>query len=548
MSFHWANLASRAFQEDGYLQNGETTEQRLRGMANRAGQILGDSLFADRFYDYASRGFYSFATPVMTNFGRSGLPISCNNSKIPDSITGMMQKAAEIAAMTKHGAGTSGFFGDVRPRGSTVSSGGTADGPHHYARIYDTLVDVISQNSIRRGNMGGYLPVEHPDIMEWLNIGEEGDLVQHLKPGVTITDLWMEQMLAGDTAKQEIWMRIIEKRYETGLPYIVFHDTVQRMMPDHYKERGFVINGSNLCTEIFLPSTEDESYVCDLGSMNLVHFDEWKDTDAVEVYIFFLDAVMSEYIEKLEAEADPAMAAPLRFAKRHRALGLGSLGLHTALQDRMLAFGSYEAIAFDTLAHATIFRQAKEASKKLAWLYGEPEVMRGTGMRNATLCAIAPTKSSSFILGQVSQGVQPETANVYTKNLAKGKFTIRNPKLKEILAERGKDTPEVWADIAKWGGSVQHLMFLSKHERDVFKTFVEVSQLAIVQHASARQKHLDQGQSINFMIHPDTDPTQVHELMVEAWRSGLKSLYYQHGQNMAQEMVRDILTCSACEA
>lgn len=548
MSFHWANEPSRIFQADGYLQNGESTEARLRDMANHAGRILGDSQFADRFYDYASRGWYSFATPVMTNFGRSGLPISCNNSLIPDSIQGMMSKAAEVAAMTKHGAGTSGFFGHIRPRGATVSSGGTADGPHHYARIFDTLIDVVSQNKIRRGNMGGYLPVEHPDILEWLDIGEEGNLVQHIKPGVTITDLWMEQMLAGDEKKQDIWARIIEKRFETGLPYIVFHDTVQRMMPDHYKERGFVINGSNLCTEIFLPSTSEESYVCDLGSMNLVHYDEWKDTDAVETYIFFLDAVMSEYISKLEAEADPAMAAPLRFAKRHRALGLGTLGLHTALQDRMLPFESYEAMAFDVQAHALIFRQAKEASRKLAWLYGEPEVMRGTGMRNATVCAIAPTKSSSFILGQVSQGVQPETANIYTKNLAKGKYTVRNRKLIEILEAHGRNTKEVWDDIAKWGGSVQHLMFLSKHERDVFKTFIEIPQLSIIQHAAARQKHLDQGQSINIMVHPNTPPKQVHQLMVEAWRLGLKSLYYQHGQNMAQEVVRDLMTCSACEA
>lgn len=555
--FAWANDASRQFQARGYLADGQTTEERCWEIAQTAELILEIPGFAGKFYDYVSRGWYSLASPVMSNFGRHGLPISCNNSYIPDDIAGMLSKLAEVGMMTKNGAGTSGFFGDIRPRGSKISSGGKADGPVHFMNLFETQIDIISQGNVRRGNFAAYLPTEHPDIEEFLEAREEGSSIQKLSLGITVTDQWLQEMRAGDADKRRIWARVLRKRYESGFPYIVFHDTVNRLAPDVYRDLGMVINGSNLCSEIALASALNESFVCDLGSMNLLFFDEWKDTDAVETYIFFLDAVMSEYIEKTEGM--PHLEAARRFAVNQRALGLGTLGYHSALQAKMIAFESFEAKMLNVEMHKTIYEQALAASAKLAEIYGEPPLLKGYGRRNVTVCAIAPTTSSSFILGQVSPSIEPLYSNYFTKNLAKGKFTYRNPYLEQLLAQIaaewsvGDQDPEEWLEET-WGsillheGSVQHLECLTEHEKDVFKTFGEISQLEIIQQAAARQKYLDQMQSINLMIHPKTPLKQVNELILTAWELGVKSLYYQRSTNPAQEMVRNILTCSSCEA
>ena len=564
--FAWANDASRQFQARGYLADGQTTEQRCWEIAQTAELILEMPGFAKKFYDYVSRGWYSLASPVMSNFGRHGLPISCNNSYIPDDIAGMMTKLGEIGMMTKNGAGTSGFFGDIRPRGSKINSGGKADGPIHFMNLFETQIDIISQGNVRRGNFAAYLPLEHQDIEEFLECREEGSSIQKLSLGVTVTDKWLQEMRDGDAEKRRIWTRVLRKRYETGFPYIVFHDTVNRLAPDVYRDLGLTIRGSNLCSEIALASSLGESFVCDLGSMNLLFFDEWKDTDAVETYVFFLDAVMSEYIEKT---ADmPHMEAAHRFAVNQRAIGLGTLGYHSALQAKMIPFESFEAKMLNVEMHQTIYEQALAASAKLAEILGEPPMLKGYGRRNVTVCAIAPTTSSSFILGQVSPSIEPLYSNYFTKNLAKGKFTYRNPYLDRLLDEyaydlnpRYEDENEMdhdqrlgdwmdqqWDSILQHGGSVQHLDFLTDHERDVFKTFGEISQLEIVQQAAARQKYLDQMQSINLMIHPKTPVKQVNELILTAWELGVKSLYYQRSTNPAQEMVRNILTCSSCEA
>lgn len=540
--FSWANEATRTFMSRGYLLPGELVEERCRAIADRAEEILGIEGYADKLFDYLSRGWFSLSSPVWSNFGRAGLPISCNNSYIPDDIAGMMTKVAEVGMMTKHGAGTSGYFGDIRPRGSKISSGGIADGPVHFMNLFETQIDIISQGNVRRGNFAAYLPIEHSDAMEFLECREEGSSIQKLSLGITVTDEWLNAMVDGDPEKRKIWARMLRKRYETGFPYIVFDDTVNRGAPDVYLDKGMRINGSNLCSEIALASALDESFVCDLGSMNLLYFDEWKDTDAVETHIFLLDAIMSEYIEKTAGV--PHMEAAHRFAVNQRALGLGTLGYHSALQSKMIAFESMEAKMLNIEMHRTIYLQAIEASKKLAGLFGEPPLLEGYGRRNVTVCAIAPTTSSSFILGQVSPSIEPLLDNYHTKNLAKGKFTYKNPYLQKIIG----DDPEIWQSILQRGGSVQHLDFLSDHEKMVFKTFGEISQLEIVQQAAGRQKWLDQMQSVNLMIHPKTPVKQVNELILEAWKLGVKSLYYQRSTNPAQELVRNILTCSSCEA
>jgi ribonucleoside-diphosphate reductase alpha chain len=300
------------------------------------------------------------------------------------------------------------------------------------------------------------------------------------------------------------------------------------------------------CSEICLSSSADETFVCNLSSMNLLHYDDWKTTDAVETLTYFLDAVMEDYIHA--TENIPFLKAAHNFAKNQRALGIGVLGWHSYLQSKMIAFESLEAKLLNTQIHRVIRDKSIAASKEMAKEYGEPALLKGYGLRNVTTMAIAPTTSSSFILGQVSPSVEPLNSNYYTKDLAKGKFTYRNPYLENVLEKHSKNTQEVWKSILHKGGSVQHLEFLSDHEKEVFKTFGEISQKEIVIQAAARQKFIDQGQSINLQIHPKTSVKEVNQLIIFAWEQGIKCLYYQRGTNPAQELGRSILDCKSCEA
>ena len=444
------------------------------------------------------------------------------------------------------GAGTSGYLGAIRPRGSIIKSGGKADGPVHYANMFETTVDIISQGNVRRGSMAVYLDIESPDIMEFLESREEGSSIQNLSIGVCVSDKFMQEMINGDPAKREVWARVLRKRRESGYPYIFFSDTVNNNKPKALKDKNKTIWASNLCSEIALPSSEDESFVCNLSSMNALMFDEWQNTDAVETMIYFLDAVMEEYIGK--TKDIPFMESSYNFASRWRALGLGILGWHTYLQSKDIAFESFKAHMENIKITKFIDDHSLIASEELAVEYGEPEGLLGYGVRNLTRTAIAPTTSSSFILGQVSPSIEPLASNYFTKDLAKGKFTYKNPYLKETLGKHGKDTFDVWESILKRGGSVQHLEFLSQEEKDVFKTFSEITPLSIVQQAAARQKYIDQAQSLNLLIHPDVSVKDVNSLIIEGWKLGVKTFYYQRSANPAQELVRDIMNCAVCEA
>ena len=547
MGFEWANDESRIFLSRGYIDGNMTVEERVRNIAQTAEIILDSEGFADKFYDYMSRGFYSLSSPVWSNFGtKKGLPISCNGVFINDNMESILKKTAEVGMQTKMGAGTSGYYGALRPRGEPIKSGGTADGPVHFMNLTETTVDVVAQGNVRRGSFAGYLDVESPDIMEFLECREEGSSIINMSLGVCIGDEWMQSMIDGDGDKRTLWARILRKRRESGYPYLFFKDTVNNNAPRVLRDNNIKIWASNLCSEICLPSNEDESFVCNLASMNLLTYDEWKDTDAVETMIYFLDAVMEEYIEK--TQGIPFMESAYNFALRWRALGLGQLGWHSYLQASMIPFESFEAHLKATEISKFIDERAKLASQELAEEYGEPEGMLGYGMRNLTTCAIAPTTSSSFILGQVSPSIEPLASNYFTKDLAKGKFTYRNPYLKKVLELHEKDDVETWTKILKHGGSVQQLDFLSVNEKDVFKTFSEISPLVIVQQAAARQKYIDQAQSLNILIHPDVPAKDVNALIIEGWKLGVKTFYYQRSANPAQELVRDIMNCAACEA
>jgi ribonucleoside-diphosphate reductase alpha chain len=547
MGFDWLNEDSRTFLSRGYIDGNMTAEERVREIAKTAEAILDKEGFGDKFYDYMSRGFYSLSSPVWSNFGtKKGLPISCNGVFINDNMESILMKNAEVGMQTKLGAGTSGYFGAIRPRGHVINSGGTADGPVHFMNLTETQVDVVAQGSVRRGSFAAYLDVESPDIMEFLECREEGSTIMHLSLGVCISDEWMNSMIHGDNNKRTVWARILRKRRESGYPYLFFKDAVNNNKPQVLKDEDITIWASNLCSEICLPSSEGESFVCNLASMNLLTFDEWEETDAVETMTWFLDAVMEEYIEK--TEGIKFMESAREFAMKWRALGLGQLGWHSYLQSKMIPFESFEAHMLAAKISRTIDEKSLEASKELAIEYGEPAGMLGYGERNLTRTAVAPTTSSSFILGQVSPSIEPLASNYFTKDLAKGQFTYRNPYLKQILVDADKDTDEVWMSILKRGGSVQHLEFLSEHDKSVFKTFSEITPLVIVQQAAARQKHIDQAQSLNTMIHPDVSAKDVNALIIEGWKLGIKTFYYQRSANPAQELVRDIMNCASCEA
>jgi ribonucleoside-diphosphate reductase alpha chain len=921
-NIYWLNKDSRKFLERGYLLEGESPEERIKYTADTAEKLLGIKGFSDKFMSYMAGGFYSLSSPIWSNFGRErGMPISCFGSYIPDTMSDILNKLSEVGMMTKAGGGTSGYFGDLRPRGAAIASGGTSTGSVHFMELYDKLMSVVSQGNVRRGSFAAYLPVEHPDIEEFLKIKSEGNSIQDISIGVCITDEWMRSMINGDKPKRKIWGDIIKKRFESGYPYIFFTDNVNNQAPQVYKDKGMKILHSNLCvtgdqrvvssfglltakelyesqeplilfdnskvvnasvmqliekdadvykitlengmshtitnyhkiaiknkisqkkdsfqevltknveckdlkigdsvaiqtnkglfgdvnkpkeafllglyqtdgtqhkdyimldiwendfdllpivqvyhdyvcdtygtqiskynkrtydkpkfidcavredsaakkrltskalkkalnfekgyvpdwiwtadeetqwqyirglyyadgtvfkskssgepiqislasiskeflqeiqlilanlgmqssirllraagetlmpngkggeqyyqtktcyrliignkndaiifnknthfldrkdivledreyrdntkkfykisaieyvgkedvycctvdseehhwvcngfithncSEIMLPDSKEESFVCDLSSLNLEKWDEWKDTDAVETLVYFLDAVMTEFINK--TAKDEFMKAPRRFAMDHRALGVGVLGWHSLLQKKMIAFESMEAKFLNSTIWQTIRKKADSATQELAKLFGEPYLLEGYGRRNTTTLAVAPTTSSSFILGQVSPSVEPLNSNYYVRDLAKGKFSYRNPYLKSLLIDKNKDTDEVWKDILVHGGSVQHLNFLSQEEKDVFKTFGEISQKEIVIQAAQRQKYIDQGQSLNFMIPPNTKAKEVSELMIFAWEQGIKSLYYQRSANPAQELARSILNCKSCEA
>lgn len=913
-SYVWYNELSRSFLEKDYLLPGQTLDERVNIICQRAEATLGIKDFAARFKANIQRGWYSLSTPIWSNFGTErGLPISCFSSYIDDTMASILETHAEVGMMTKLGGGTSAYFGDLRGRGDPISNNGASSGSVHFMQLFDSLINVVSQGSTRRGNFAAYLPIDHKDIEEFLRIRSEGHPIQDISFGVCVPDYWLNSMIEGDEAKRKIWARVLEVRAHTGYPYIFFTDNVNNGKPEVYKDKEMTIHSSNLCvtgdqlvvtskgmkrvkdlydsgedlvlfdgdksvnaspmkliekdvpiyqvttfsgrkhkmtsyhkikttegmieasnlkvgdrvylqrnqglfgslhdpkrafllglyqgdgtqtdklvfldvwendfdlldsieqsvaeiyekenwtqyavtmqngksftrpaviptfhpespsqngvekrrlqstklkqwgfakgsvpqwvwdsdqetqgnylkglyfadgtvyvsksqgqqiqlslasidkkfleeiqimlsnhgintsiydlkkagfemmpdgkggqklypcqdcyrlcisnktdalkfesltgfltrkkvyvedreyrdnrkktdeivkieildnedvycttvdsgehvwvcnsfitsncSEVCLPTNLNESFVCDLGSMNVIHFDEWKNTDAVELLTFFLDAVMTEFIDK--AEQIPFMERAVRFAKRHRALGIGWIGWHSYLQSKMIAWESMEAKYTNIEVAKTIKDQAYKASAKLAKLFGEPLVLMGYGRRNTTLLAIAPTKSSSFILGQASEGIEPYKTNYDVKDLQKGKFSIKNKYLEQLLESKGLNTAAVWSDILHHGGSVQHMNELSPTEKAVFKTFAEISPKEIIIQAAQRQRHIDQSQSLNLMIHPEVPIKDVNALILEAWRLGVKTLYYQFSVNAAQQFSRNILNCSSCEA
>lgn len=546
---YWLNENSRKFLSKGYLVGNITAEERIRQIAELAEKYLQKPGFADKFYDYMSRGFYSLATPIWANYGHTrGLPISCFGSYVDDDMSRILYTHAEVGMMTKYGGGTSIYLGGLRPRGSEIKDNGHSSGSVHFLELFDGLINIVSQGTVRRGHCAPYLPVEHGDIEEFLNIGKEGHPIQESTYAITVGDKWLKEMIDGDQEKRKIWAKIIQRRTEIGYPYILFSDTVNNNTVDVYKDKGLKIYNSNLCSEICLPTSDELSFVCCLSSINLRHYHEWKDTDAVETLAMFLDTVISDFVARLESFRDSDdkhkqsafyfMQRAHKFAKEHRALGLGVLGWHTFLQESNIPFDAPQAAALNEEIFALIKERAYKASEDMAKEYGEPEILKGYGRRNTTLLAIAPTTSSAFILGQVSQGIEPLMSNAFVKDVDKMKVTIKNPTLEKLLEEKGHNNKETWDSIRDNDGSVQHLECLTAHEKQVFRTFSEIDQKHIIEQAAARQKYIDQSQSLNILIDPTTSAKELNALYLYAWEKGVKTLYYQHSMNAAQQFGR----------
>ncbi|SUP55046.1 Ribonucleoside-diphosphate reductase 1 subunit alpha [Weeksella virosa] len=543
----WKNSESEQILNRGYLLKGETVEGAIDRITAAAARRLYKPEMQESFKEMIERGWMSLSSPIWANMGTErGLPISCFNVHIPDSIEGITHKLGEVIMQTKIGGGTSGYFGELRERGSAVTDNGKSSGAVSFMKLFDTAMDTISQGGVRRGAFAAYLDIDHSDIEEFLKIKSIGNPIQNLFYGVCVPDYWMQEMIDGDVEKRNIWAKVLESRQEKGLPYIFFSDNVNKNKPQVYKDLNMRINASNLCSEIMLPSSRDESFICCLSSMNLELYDEWKDTEAVRLAIFFLDAVLQEFIEK--TEGNYYLTAANRFAKRHRALGLGVLGWHSYLQKNMIPFEGMEAKLRTTEIFKHIQFKADKASEELARIYGEPELLKGYGRRNTTTLAIAPTTSSSAILGQTSPGIEPFSSNYYKAGLSKGNFMRKNKYLKKLLEEKGMDNEDVWRGIMLNGGSVQHIAELTENEKAVFKTFKEISQLEIVQQAAIRQKFVDQSQSLNLNIPANLPVKEVNRLMIEAWQLGVKTLYYQRSQSVAKELVSNLVSCASCEA
>lgn len=558
MAYEWINAVTTKFMSKGYLEvdSKEAVIERINAIITNAERILDKKLPLVR--KGAELGWVSFSSPVWANFGlERALPISCNGSYMEDSTNSILSTNAEIGMMTKQGAGTSCYMGALRPLGADITGGGKSYGPTHFARLLQETIHVISQAHVRRGSCVIWLDIEHKDINEWLNIrsisGGVHHPIQHLSFGISIPDKWMEEMLQEKKGgeKRVLMARILQKRMETGYPYIFFKDAANRGKPEVLKDHEILF--SNLCTEIMLPADAEHSFVCNLSSVNLLHYDEWKNTKFVQEMTYFLDAVLTEYIEK--TASIPLLWRAHNFAKRWRAIGIGTLGYHSMLQSKMIPFESEDARSLNTEIHKHIATEAMKASRAIAKKYGEPEGLKGEGRRHLCLTAIAPTTSSSVILGQVSPSIEPLDSNIFESDNSKLVFSYRNPYLQKVLADKGLDTDYIWRQILRDGGSVQRTVGLSDLERQVFKTAYEIDQMEIVRQAADRQKYIDQGQSLNLFFTNNRDPITKRvskklpfEVLIEAWRLGLKSLYYHKGRNAVQEVVRENTGCIPCGA
>lgn len=543
--------------QGGYLLPFETLLRMYRRVAKAAASYQKENRehWEDKFFDIMWKNWLCPASPVLSNMGTTrGLPISCNSIHVADNLiedNGILPKNVELGALSKYGAGVGIYVGDIRPRGTPIKGNGFSEGIIPWCKIYDTTVSSVSQGSTRRGAAAIYAGIRHGDLEEIINMrrptGDMNRRCLNLNHGLCVTDEFMNSIKNGNEKDRQTWMEILKARVETGQPYVLYIDNANRANPECYVKNGLKVSTSNICTEIMLYTDPEHTFVCCLSSMNLMKWHEWKNTDAIEVTTRFLDAVLEEYIQK--AKGIPMLAASIRSAEKGRAIGIGVLGWHSLLQSRDLPFDSFEAMMLNGQIFRTMREQAEKATAQLAVEFGEPEWCKGFGRRNTHLMAVAPTVSNSAISGGHSAGIEPFTANIFSKKSAKGTFIVKNPRLEFILERMGMNTPEVWKSINEQSGSVQHFKWLSADEKAVFLTAREINQYAIIKQAAQRGKFIDQGQSVNLFFGSNADPKYIHGVHMAAWEEGLKSLYYLRTEGVIRGDLasRSKDSCAACE-
>lgn len=560
MALEWLTEEGLRNLENGYLYQDEQPLDMYHRVTDAAARRLNRPDLAPVFFEAIMKNWLCCATPVLTNMGmpKKGLPISCFGLTVPDSVEGIGESITEFMLMSKNGGGVGINMSHVRGRGSPITDNGVSDGIVPFIKQFDTAVIGINQNS-RRGSISANLSVHHKDLAEFLKIGKpQGDVDrQCLRTNtcVQITDEFMQDVMADRGSARETYLEVLRSRLETGEPYIQYIDTVNRANPEGYKRLGLEVDMTNICSEIMLFSDEEHSFVCCLSSLNLARWEEWKDyrfsngMTLPELGTWFLDGVMSEFIAK--ASSMPYFERSVRFAEKSRALGLGVLGWHTLLQQLDLPFDtSVDVMGLNHRIFKFLNQETRKASQDLAVAYGEPDWCRGTGYRNTHRIALAPTMSNSVISGNLSASIEPIPANAYMFKSAHGSFERRNPAFAAVLDLLGKNKPDVWSSIVKNDGSVQHLDFLSEHQKYVFLTAREMNQLGLIEQAAQRQGDIDQGQSLNLFFPSNVESEWVTKLHVLAWEKGIKTLYYVRSSS---PLKGDMATrafdadCVACE-
>ena len=542
----------------GYLLAGEKPKDAYWRVSTRVAQRLNKPQMASKFFDYIWKGWLNLATPVLSNTGTDrGLPISCFGIDVADSIFDIGTKNLELMLLAKHGGGVGIGINQIRPAGAVISGNGTSDGVVPFAKIYDSTILATNQGSVRRGAASVNLNIEHKDFEEWLEIREpKGDVNRqslNLHQCAVVGDKFMRKLQDGNEDARRKWSKLIQKRKATGEPYIMYKGNVNKQNPEMYKNNGLKVHMTNICSEITLHTDESHSFVCCLSSLNVAKYDEWKDTDLVYTATWFLDGVLEEFIQK--AKNLKGFENSVRSAEKGRALGLGVLGWHTYLQKNGIPFEGMVA-QFET---RKIFSQLKieseRASRDMAVELGEPLWCRDSGMRNTHLRAIAPTVSNSKLSGDVSAGIEPWAANVFTEQTSKGTFIRKNSELEKVLRKVGINTKETWDKIMADGGSIQDLQELDEFRylngklvkkediseldyeksfniKDVFKTFKEINQLDLVKQAGIRQQYIDQAVSLNLAFPSTATPKWINQVTMEAWKQGIKTLYYMRTESV----------------
>ena len=536
----------------GYLYNGETPRKAYKRVAKTVAKRLQKTEMAETFFEYIWKGWLCLASPVLSNTGTDrGLPISCFGIDVADSIIDIGQKNLEMMLLAKHGGGVGIGVNQIRPAGAKITGNGTSDGVVPFCKIYDSTILATNQGSVRRGAASVNINIEHDDFEEWLEIREpKGDVNRqslNLHQCAVVGDKFMRKLTAGNTDARQKWSKLLQKRKATGEPYILFKGNTNKQNPAAYKDNALKVHMTNICSEIVLHTDENHSFVCCLSSLNLAKYDEWKNTNIIYDSIWFLDGVLEEFIQR--SKYRKGFENAVRSAEKGRALGLGVLGWHTYLQEKNLPFEGLLSQYETRRIFSQIKIESERASMDLATIFGEPLWCVGTGFRNTHLRAIAPTVSNSKLSGNVSPGIEPWAANVFTDQSAKGTFIRKNPTLVKVLSKLKLNTKEVWNKILADGGSVQDIEALDENTKEVFKTFKELNQLELVRQAGIRQQYIDQSVSLNLAFPAEAKPKWINQVHLDAWKKGIKTLYYMRTESVlrgdiaAKAMNEDCVSC-----